>query len=149
VSPSSGPPVAGSYIPCSNTVRITKRLTTPEPLPSYATGTVDNLRFSAGFGSANMFRNRCVHTDRRCSSIAAEDTHCHRIGLRAAQHFGIVEIQMLITINNRQSQKPSDELYKNFKANFPQFGQSVADGNAPAHGATSLTDALDIPVNTR
>ncbi|KAF2769398.1 hypothetical protein EJ03DRAFT_343413 [Teratosphaeria nubilosa] len=47
--------------------------------------------------------------------------------------------------SRRQSQKPSDELYRNFKANFPRLSQTAVGTTAPsAHGASSLAEALDI-----
>ncbi|KAK4549078.1 hypothetical protein LTR36_007534 [Oleoguttula mirabilis] len=49
---------------------------------------------------------------------------------------------------NRQSQKPSDDLYKHFKAHFPQLNQP-AGSSAPAAGATSLVDALDGSMHPR
>jgi hypothetical protein len=55
----------------------------------------------------------------------------------------------------RTSQKPSDELYKNFKAKFPALGTSgvppvdVPDEPDQALPATSLAEALDIPPNPR
>ncbi|KAK3677235.1 hypothetical protein LTR78_002773 [Recurvomyces mirabilis] len=50
---------------------------------------------------------------------------------------------------NRQSQKPTDDLYKNFKANFSALGQSVTGTSASSQAAHSLADALDVPLNSR
>jgi len=47
------------------------------------------------------------------------------------------------------SQKPSDELYANFRASFPQLGSSVKTSAGPSHAQTSLTDALDVAVTSR
>lgn len=49
----------------------------------------------------------------------------------------------------RTSQKPSDELYKDFKASFPQFNPGTVTTSAATHAATSLAEALDISVNQR
>lgn len=53
----------------------------------------------------------------------------------------------------RTSQKPSDELYRNFKANFPELSgaHDSPTSSAPAHAqpTTSLAEALDIPLNPR
>jgi len=51
--------------------------------------------------------------------------------------------------SHRSSNKPSEELYRNFKANFPELARPVVGSTAPAHGAPSLADALDIPLNPR
>ncbi|KAK3117144.1 hypothetical protein LTR53_001801 [Teratosphaeriaceae sp. CCFEE 6253] len=48
---------------------------------------------------------------------------------------------------NRQNQKPTDDLYKHFKANFAGLGNPGSTSGAPAQVATSLADALDIPLN--
>ena len=50
-------------------------------------------------------------------------------------------------VNNRQSQKPTDELYSNFKANFAGLRHPGSTSNAPGQVATSLAEALDIPLN--
>lgn len=53
---------------------------------------------------------------------------------------------------SRTSQKPTDDLYKNFKANFPELGvgaPSTASPSAQAQPPSSLADALDIPLNPR
>ena len=52
-------------------------------------------------------------------------------------------------IRRRNSQKPSDEFYKNFKASFPNLSPGEIGTTAPAPGATSLAEALDISVNQR
>ncbi|CAK1359142.1 unnamed protein product [Cercospora beticola] len=54
--------------------------------------------------------------------------------------------------NRRNSQKPSDDLYRNFKANFPTLGGNSAPATSDAAQApptTSLAEALDIPLNPR
>ncbi|SMR60240.1 unnamed protein product [Zymoseptoria tritici ST99CH_1E4] len=52
--------------------------------------------------------------------------------------------------NRRTSQKPSDELYKNFKANFPALGASTSPtSSAPGPAPAILTDPLDAPLNPR
>ncbi|KAF7196116.1 Grainyhead-like protein 2-like [Pseudocercospora fuligena] len=55
--------------------------------------------------------------------------------------------------NRRTSQKPSDELYRNFKANFPELsganGSPTSSAPAQAQPTTSLAEALDIPLNPR
>ncbi|EME39949.1 hypothetical protein DOTSEDRAFT_74725 [Dothistroma septosporum NZE10] len=61
--------------------------------------------------------------------------------------------------NRRTSQKPSDELYRNFKANFPQLnstgssssssGSASVSAQAQTHPITSLAEALDIPLDPR
>ncbi|KAK5114738.1 hypothetical protein LTR62_002312 [Meristemomyces frigidus] len=48
---------------------------------------------------------------------------------------------------NRQSRKPSDDLYKHFKANFPGLGQSVTGADVSSQAA--LVDALDGPLDSR
>ena len=49
-------------------------------------------------------------------------------------------------INNRQShRKPSDELYKHFKANFPQVtSQALPESSDAAQSATPLATSLDV-----
>ena len=47
------------------------------------------------------------------------------------------------------SQKPTDELYANFRASFPQLGSSVKTSAGPSQVQTSLTDALDVAVTSR
>ncbi|KAI6884941.1 hypothetical protein KC363_g4260 [Hortaea werneckii] len=49
---------------------------------------------------------------------------------------------------NRQSQKPSDELYQNFKANFPQIRQPSVSESTSAAVAPPVADALDIPLES-
>lgn len=51
----------------------------------------------------------------------------------------------------RLSQKPSDELYRNFKANFPQLSRTVENSSAGAHGptTTAVAEALDVPLIPR
>lgn len=51
--------------------------------------------------------------------------------------------------NRRSSNKPTEELYRNFKANFPELSRPVIGSTAPAHGTHTLADALDIPLNPR
>lgn len=50
---------------------------------------------------------------------------------------------------DRSSNKPTEELYRNFKANFPELSRPVIGSTAPAHGTHTLADALDIPLNPR
>lgn len=56
------------------------------------------------------------------------------------------------TIIRKTSQKPSDELYQNFKANFPALktgGVPSTDAPGQTLPATSLAEALDVPPNPR
>ncbi len=45
---------------------------------------------------------------------------------------------------DRQSQKPTDDLYKNFKANFTSFHHGSVVASAPGQVATSLADVADM-----
>lgn len=51
--------------------------------------------------------------------------------------------------HRRNSQKPSDELVRNFKDNFPQLNPGRIVTTASAEASTSLADALDSSVNSR
>ncbi|QIX00556.1 hypothetical protein AMS68_006073 [Peltaster fructicola] len=49
--------------------------------------------------------------------------------------------------NRRTSQKPSDELYKTFKANFPGLGQPLTTTTAGSEAGVPATDeGLDVPL---
>lgn len=50
--------------------------------------------------------------------------------------------------NDRQSQKPADELYENFRASFVELATTTAS-SGPLHGSSSLADALDVAVPPR
>ncbi|WPH04126.1 transcription factor BOM, protein [Acrodontium crateriforme] len=50
---------------------------------------------------------------------------------------------------NRQSRKPSEELYKNFKATFPHHLQYSLASSAALPETSSLTDALDLPLSSK
>lgn len=61
---------------------------------------------------------------------------------------------MCFAYHSTNSQKPNDELYNNFKASFPQLLGGNGEPNPPSlhlplHGATSLSDALDVAMNPR
>lgn len=81
--------------------------------------------------------------DRRKAS-AAKRRH-----LRVARRSTVGEGTRADAFDRRTSQKPTDELYKNFKASFPQFNQGAIGTTAPTQIATSLADALDVSVNQR
>jgi hypothetical protein len=51
--------------------------------------------------------------------------------------------------HRRNSQKPSDELVRNFKDNFPQLNVGSIGTTASAEGSTSLADALEDSVTSR
>ncbi len=52
---------------------------------------------------------------------------------------------MMLTISiRRNSQKPSDDLYKTFKDSFPHLNPSIVATSGPDVESTLLTDALDI-----
>ncbi|KAK4997700.1 hypothetical protein LTR66_002930 [Elasticomyces elasticus] len=51
--------------------------------------------------------------------------------------------------NRTNSQKPTEDLLKNFKAAFPQFGVNTGSATAALQGPTSLTNALDVAVHSR
>ncbi|EMC99980.1 hypothetical protein BAUCODRAFT_21663 [Baudoinia panamericana UAMH 10762] len=84
---------------------------------------------------------RCTHECGRC-------TPQPQIGRRAAQHAFAVW-RTCADERHRPSQKPSDDLYLNFKANFPALNPSSSGTNASAQVATSLAEALDVPLHSR
>ena len=78
--------------------------------------------------------------------------HCHRSAAASRNQLQLHPFEIESNTDDicrRTSQKPSDELYKTFKASFLQLNQSVVGTSAPAQGATSLTDGLDISVLQR
>jgi len=57
--------------------------------------------------------------------------HCHKIGLRAAQHFGIVENQALITINTDSPKSPAMSSTKTSRQIFRSLVTWLQMGTRP------------------
>lgn len=90
---------------------------------------------------------------------------CARLGnSNTGQTATITHANISTVANRRTSQKPSDELYRNFKADFPQLSTTAApppsassSAAPPQHSqpdaqtlpTTSLAEALDVPINPR
>lgn len=95
-----------------------------------------------------------------CQRWSRASLHCHSalIGSALRNTAGTLTslARTLLTLDPRRtSQKPSDDLYKNFKANFPELGgaNGTATTSAPdqtqTQPPTSLAAAHDVPPNPR
>lgn len=116
------------------------------PLFSPTTAVVEALTLFPGFESAEMFRNRCVGSS--STPIEGGVRLQPRLDFpRRAAHFARVETDS--DLPHRQSQKPGDDLYKNFKANFPHLVQAGVGTSASVEAATSLAEALDGSLGSR
>ena len=94
-----------------------------------------------------MFRRRYVHQAASSLPLLAVAARWQAL-LRVAQNLGSVTGEQSADDNHRQSQKPADELYDSFRASFPELTTTTA-ASGPAHGSTSLADALDVAVPSR
>ncbi|KAF2723487.1 hypothetical protein K431DRAFT_325539 [Polychaeton citri CBS 116435] len=56
---------------------------------------------------------------------------------------------LTLSLLSRASQKPTDDFYKTFKANFPQLNQNAAPSTASPRDPVAASEPLESPLNAR
>jgi hypothetical protein len=133
-------------------------ISTRPPVPFFALDTECSLHPPFAERRCHALRRRtCFETGESPASSASAKPHRSSGALRSnetlsrpAQFPSTKHTRDAHTdrVFRRTSQKPSDELYKNFKANFPALGASTSPSSSnPPQPAASLTDPLDAAHN--